>query len=395
MKSRGLKSLALIIFIVLVGGGFFVLRDFNEEATAEDQLTQHIDDFLTKRQEELLREGNSVDPFAEDNEVKILLIGLDNRTGQTLGHCDAIQLIEINKETGNIHITAVPRGTYSPLPYGVAATTSDYYVSNSCGLVSLEYGIEQIEKILGKRADYIVVVGFSEVLGILKYLDLPTTPTLQWLRHRQGYAIGEPQRAHNHSTFLKKLFTTYTPKENSALDTSLQYILYKLVKTDLSFEETRVIIQVLSDMKLNTNPERVSLSMRPAYAVQDIPYDENNLEEYLHTMIDPIKKLLSSSSYSGSTKEEIEKQILDKIEKGKDDAEFITWAFENNLWLQIEDEQNSQQIQYDIMTLYISSLPERAERMRILTDYIIEMDYRGLSEWSGKAKNILADELPS
>jgi len=82
----------------------------------------------------------------------------------------------------------------------------------------------------------------------------------------------------------------YTPKENSALDTSLQYILYKLVRTDLSFEETRAIIQVLSNMKLNTNPERVSLSMRPAYAVQDIPYDENNL-----VILTPEKKIKEGS----------------------------------------------------------------------------------------------------
>jgi hypothetical protein len=46
-------------------------------------------------------------------------------------------------------------------------------------------------------------------LGILRNLKLPTTDTLRWLRHRQGYAIGEPQRAHNHSTFLKQLILRF------------------------------------------------------------------------------------------------------------------------------------------------------------------------------------------
>jgi len=32
--------------------------------------------------------------------------------------------------------------------------------------------------------------------------------------------------------------------------------------------------------------------------------------------------------------------------------------------------------------------------MQILTDYIIEMDYRELPEWSEKARVLLAQELP-
>src|SRR3989339_30729 len=397
MKRKKLWFIILLIIslIVISITTFFVTRTLAKGADKE--LTNTIDDFLSQRQEYLLNENKHTtsSPFGDDEIARILFIGLDSRAGQTHGHCDAIQLIEIDKGKNSVQITAVPRGTYSPLPPGVGATTTDYYVSNACGLVSLEYGVKQMEYILGKKADYIMVVGFSEVMGILKYRDLPTTPTLQWLRHRQGYAIGEPQRAHNHSTFLKKLLTTYIPDDVSAFNAPLHYIVYKLIQTDLSFEQTRQIIQTLSDMKLHEYPERVTLSMRPAYAVQDIAYDEEHVATDVQTMLTPIKHLLSPKDYSATTPEGIQNQLLEIINKQKNDPEFITWAFQNNIWLQLQDEIVSQQTQYDIMTTYLSTLTDRATRMQILSDYIIEMDYRGLTQWSEKGKELLKKELPS
>ncbi|PLX28602.1 hypothetical protein C0581_01710 [Candidatus Parcubacteria bacterium] len=373
--------------------GFFLIRNITRGADSE--LTNTIDNFLAKRQEQLLNENkDAIDAFGEDNIVRVLFIGLDSRAGQTNGHCDAIQLIEINKDTQKIEITAVPRGTPSQLPPGVGVTSTDYYVSNACGLVSLEYGVKQIEYTLGKKPDYIMVVGFSEVMGILKYLDLPTTPTLQWLRHRQGYAIGEPQRAHNHSTFLKKLITNYIPEDTSTINAPLHYIVYKLIQTDLTFEQSREIIEVLSEMKLHDKPENITLTMRPFYPVQDIPYDSEHVEEYLQTMIEPIKHLLSKDDYAANTPEDIQTQLLRIIGEQKDDPEFISWAYENNIWLQIQDEEVSPRVQYDIISLYIPLLDERSKRMQILSDYIIEMDYRGLEKWSDKGKELLEKELP-
>ncbi|PIR99002.1 hypothetical protein COT87_01740, partial [Candidatus Collierbacteria bacterium CG10_big_fil_rev_8_21_14_0_10_44_9] len=69
--------------------------------------------------------------------------------------------------------------------------------------------VKQIERILGKQADYLAIVGFSQTLGILRNLQLPAVDTLRWLRHRQSYAVGEPQRAHNHSTFIKQMTIKY------------------------------------------------------------------------------------------------------------------------------------------------------------------------------------------
>ena len=354
---------------------------------------QAIENILDSRQIKNPEEI-TVDLFGEDGVVRILFIGLDSRVGQESGHCDAIQLISIDtNSTGTIAITAVPRGTYSPLPPGKGTTSTDYYVSNACGLGGLDYGINQIEKILGVKADYLVVVGFSETMGILRYLHLPTTETLQWLRNRHGYAIGEPQRAHNHSTFIKQMLINFVPTEKTKLDTALQYLMYNLIKTDLSFAETQKILDAVSVMDIVNHPEKIQLSMRPLYSVQDISYDPENIAENLEQTLGPISHLLSKDDYSDVSEETLQANLLNIIEKNKDNPEFVSWAYENNLWLQIEDNGQSLAAQFDLLTAYLLLLPNDLERQPVLADYILEMENRGETVWQIKGKDLLVQRI--
>ncbi len=333
------------------------------------------------------------DPFGEDGIARVLFIGLDKRVGQESGHCDAIQLITIDRGTGTINITAVPRGTYSPLLPGKGVTSSDYYVSNACDLGGLDYGIKQIEKILGVKSDYLVVVGFSETLGILRNLGLPTTETLQWLRNRHGYAIGEPQRAHNHSTFIKQMLIKFAPTEKSSINTALQYLVYKIVKTDLSFAQAQKIIATISAMDIANHPEKIQLSMRPLYAIQDIPYDPQHIGEYLDQTLGPIKHLLNKDDYSGTSEETIQAKLLSIIEKNKNNPEFVSWAYQNNIWLQIEDNEKRLAVQYDLLVSYLALLPDKKERESTIADYLLEMENRTESFWQGKARELLKREI--
>ncbi|MFA5129106.1 MAG: hypothetical protein WC445_04085 [Patescibacteria group bacterium] len=395
-----MKRIILIILAILVlslGTWFAVygLSSYRAQS-AEREKTE----FLNKEIEQLLdsrRDGTEksepADPFGEDGVARVLLIGLDRRTGDDKGHCDAIQLITIDKKNQKVSITAVPRGTYSPLPPGEKHLPTDYYVSKACEVGGLEYGLAQIQKILGTKADYLVVVGFSEALGIFRNLGLPTTETLQWLRQRQGYAIGEPQRAHNHSTFIKQMMIRFIPKRNSTMNTALEYIMYKIVRTDLTFAETQALVDTLSSMDLEKNTERVSLLMKPAYVVQDIPYAEEYIGEYIDKMVKPIKDLLPGGDYSGLTEEEVQTKLLEIIDEKKNDPEFVSWSFENNLWLQIEDKEKRLATQYDLLGLYLPSLSEKSERESILADYILEMENYGEEEWAKKGKDLLAKEL--
>lgn len=356
-----------------------------EEKEAQEKA---VDDLLASRRAEVENSEDN-DIFGDDGIVKILLIGLDSRAGDTSGHCDAIQLVKIDKNKKTVSIIAVPRGTYSPLPPGVGKLPSDYYVSNACGLVGLDYGIEQIERILGEKEDYLVVVGFSEVLGILRDLKLPTMDTLRWLRHRQGYAIGEPQRAHNHSTFLKQLIVRFTPQQNYFLNKILQRIIYNLVKTDISFAQTQNILEVLSEMELDENQDKIILGMRPSFGVVDIPYSPENVSEYLDRMITPIKDRLNDKDYSGKDGLTAEGDLLKIIGDNIEDSTFVDWGFNNAIWLQIDDDSKRLSVQYDFLSRYVSKSTSSLECQNVISDYILEMEYYKEDSWAEKGKELL------
>ncbi|PIT86919.1 MAG: hypothetical protein COU33_00425 [Candidatus Magasanikbacteria bacterium CG10_big_fil_rev_8_21_14_0_10_43_6] len=396
MKRKIIIAACIIacpIFIVFLIKGLLLYQEKSVERAIKKMQDQAVEQILTSRKLDH-DDGTEDDPFDEQGVIKILFIGIDARVGQEHGHCDAIQLITIDKNNGGrIEITAVPRGTYSPLPAGKGTTSSDYYVSNACGLGGLDYGVKQMEKILGVQTDYLVVIGFSETLGILRYLGLPSTETLQWLRNRHGYVIGEPQRAHNHSTFIKQMIIKFVPRDASAFDTPLQYTVYKLVKTDLSFSQVQNIAKTISSMNIVDEPDKIHLSMRPLYHVQDISYDAEHVQEYLDQTLGPIKHLLSKDDYSDRSVQTIQEGVVRIMEENKDNIEFVSWAYQNNLWLQIEDATESLALQYAILEQYIRLLPTKEEQQAVLADYVIEMENRGEDEWLDKGRKLLLNSL--
>jgi len=384
------KIIILIILIVL--GGWWATEQIlvtqaeKEMKQAEKQRDLQIETILSERKLKDL--SGDDDPFEERDSIKVLLIGIDSRAGDTNGHCDAIQLIEINKKYSKINITAVPRGTYAPLP-GTGHLPTDYYVSNSCGVVGIEYGIEQIERILGQKADYLVFVGFSEAVGIFRELGLPTTETLQWLRNRQSFAIGEPQRAKNHSTFIKQMLLKYSKDNSSTFDATWQYVIYKMLKTDLSFPAVREVIKVVDEMNLEKENWRINLYMRPAFEVADIPFDEENLTEQLHKLIDPIAHLLPEADYSDETKEETQKRLQDIVSSSLAEPEFANWAWDNHFWLQIEDEETRQDLHFELIKQRVINAGTLEEKEAIISEYILKMENRDQKKWEDKGRDLL------
>jgi anionic cell wall polymer biosynthesis LytR-Cps2A-Psr (LCP) family protein len=397
-----MKKVIIIIAIILILAGigcffawqkvasFFALYG---EANANKKQEQQIQAMIDELRKQSLT-GAETDLFGEDGIVKILFIGLDNRIGETNGHCDAIQLIEINKIKQKVTITAVPRGTYSPLP-GTGHKPTDYYVSKACEVGGLDYGVKQIEKILGQKADYLVFIGFSQAMGIFRQLDLPAEETMQWLRLRQGYAIGEPQRAKNHSTFIKQMMIKFTPQLNSKTNLTLGYLLFKLVRTDLTFNQGLKLAEEMVKIDLPNNPDRIQLLMRPAYDVKDISYAPEELNENMYKLLKPIVGIIPEGAYSGETLESSQKRLLDSIQNGLEDPEFIRWAFSNYVWLQIEDETERENEHFEILQKYVALLTDANEKNLVITDYIIEMEDLGKADWAQKGKEILKASTPT
>ncbi|MCX6739845.1 MAG: hypothetical protein NTZ49_01285 [Candidatus Parcubacteria bacterium] len=383
------KKIIFIIILLLIILGIFFVYSFLKSSTSLNNKVQEsqIEQLISARRQQS-QSGEESDPFGKDNLVKILFIGLDNRIGQTNGHCDAIQLIEINRLTQKITITAVPRGTYSPLP-GTGHLSTDYYVSKACEIGGIDYGVKQIEKILGQKPDYVVFVGFSEAIGIFRQLKLPTTETMQWLRLRQGYAIGEPQRARNHSTFIKQMIIKFTPQIDSGFSMPVKYLMYKLVRTDITFKQAQLLAEEVKKMDTPNHPERIQLLMRPAYAVQDIAYDPEKINEYVDRLIKPIAKVIPEGAYSGQSQEQVQQKILDNINNGLKNPEFVIWAYQNYAWLQLEDETQREQAHFDLLNFYLPLINDAKSKDQVLADYIIEMEDRGFTDWAQRGKDLL------
>jgi anionic cell wall polymer biosynthesis LytR-Cps2A-Psr (LCP) family protein len=389
------KHIFLIIIIIfgILATVFFIQRYVVERDArrAEQARKDAISEVIHTRTAS--DNTTSTDPFFDTDTVRILLIGLDTRAGSDVSHCDAIQLVEITKSTETIVITAVPRGTYAPLPPGTAVTSSEYYVSNSCALGGIEYGIANIQKILGVEADYVAFIGFSELMGALRTLRLPATDTLQWLRHRQGYAIGEPQRARNHSTFLKTMLVRFTPDNISKADTTLHYLLYQLINTDMSFAMVQSLVQTLSDMRIYERPDAITLAMRPAYDVEDIAYDPNEAGAYVTAMVTPVSSHLNAADYQELTEADISTNVITLIEDKHTDSAFITWAWDHKLWFQLSEEQTRLEVQYELLTHYLNILETTEARQAVLGDYVLEMKFLGYTDWATKGEDLIAAEL--
>ncbi len=384
MKYR--KFLIGLFVIILIFLGIWLITKSVASAKdrqAQQELQEEINSLIDSRFAAQVS-STDTDVFGDDGLVSILLLGLDSRAGEETTHCDVIQFIEINDKEQTLKITAVPRGTYAPLP-GTGHIPSDYYVSNACGIGGIEYGIDQIEKILGKKADHVVLIGFSEALGAFRLLGLPTTETLQWLRVRQPYTIGEPQRAHNHSTFLKELILKQTLVESSRLHKALEYLLYRFVDTDLAFAEAQSLVAALTDFDLSSHPERISLFMRPQYFVQDIPYDVETLSLSLETPFNP----------DGPSKEQVQQELIDAVNAGLEDAMFVETAFDQHLWLQLDNDAVRESVHFAILSAYLSQVEDEEIRQGVLADYVIEMNVLEETEWAERGREMLNQEFIS
>jgi len=132
--------------------------------------------------------------------------------------------------------------------------------------------------------------------------------------------------------------------------------------------------------------------MRPSYNVQDIPYDPDTAGEYVKSMIDPVKGYLKGTSYTGITTEEADQRIVDTIDKKISDDEFVLWAYENQLWLQIEDDIIREEKQYEIIWQYLNQVSEEEQQL-IVADYVLEMRYLGLEDWAVKGEDWIKAEI--
>src|SRR3990172_2196628 len=138
--------------------------------------------------------------------VNVLFLGLDARRGDTRPRCDAIHLFQLNLSLPHLLITTIPRGT---VVSGKNLPDGGTYIGNVCHYQGIATIRDKVEEITGIVPDYYISIGFSQVLGILRTVGLPTTSTLQFLRSR-ATGLGDHQRSYNQAVFLRDFILTNT-----------------------------------------------------------------------------------------------------------------------------------------------------------------------------------------
>lgn len=358
------------------------------EVELVDTRKQIVDQVLEQRAEQIAKDPNL--EFSS-NVITVLLIGLDARKGQDNPHCDAIHFFTFDLEDWDILITSIPRGTYSALPPGGQYQPTEYYVSNACEFGGLDYGISQIEKISGLHADFVVTAGFSQAMGVFRLLKLPAADTLQWLRHRQSYSIGDPQRSHNQALFMKDMILGHVNDFESNLTAPLQYVFFTTISTDMEFGLARALLKGFIAADIANRPEDIRLQMIPYHQTVDYHYDQDSLEEDLQKKIDFMKPLLTQDDLTGRTEEEIQAELVAFLQDRLEAEESVGNVVEQELWLQVDEEQVRQQLEFQYVERYFEELKttDQAAAVKYLSDYILEQQALGHNIYIEQAREEL------
>lgn len=387
------KYISIIILIILTIAVLAIVfwrfqlaysRMLNYEIPIEDILSD-----LAERRDSILNPDSEID-FADAKTINIIVLGLDGRKGQQNQHCDAIHMFQLNTENWSIDITSVPRGTYAHIPRNLPE--HEYYLANACAYEGLEYGITQIERIVGVKADYYLTVGFSEVYGILRTLQLPTTESLQWLRHRQSYAIGDPQRSRNQAVFMKDILISQLNRFRSDTFRPMLFVIFNMMNTDMDFATARALFSGYLNSQIDQRPEDIRLRMKPYHEVTNIHFDFENASEQIQTMLRRIAPYLSDQDLSGRPLSSYQKELIDFIKQQTENEEDIDGIINSRLWLQIEDDEEREFWHYTFIEAKFNYLVQKGKLQKaeiLITEYIVEKEL--FEQWSyfEKGKELL------
>jgi anionic cell wall polymer biosynthesis LytR-Cps2A-Psr (LCP) family protein len=305
--------------------------------------------------------------------LSLLLLGVDSRRGDQRPRCDAIHLVTFSPAEEKIIIISVPRGIHVDLGEEVATPSS--YLGNSCHIKGIDFAVEEIIRITKITPDHVIKVNFSQVLGALRLLQLPTTPTLQFLRDRKSYYWGDNQRSHNQALFIKDMILTHT-QQVSSLPKIVKKLAFKTIDADgLDFETANSILNWVVKNNLAQKPDQIELVIRPqpSYQIKDIHFaeskfatesawqDDQGFQEYQAELESYLKNLAKQGKkYLASGRENSAYQLLKT-------------PFSQELWLQLENEQLRNQIHFDLLKVYVLSAEDKEEASILVEDFITEM----------------------
>ncbi len=382
------QTLLITVLALLIGGHVV----FGSSFIADTVSIESVLDTIVGERLESSTDGEEIS-YGEDGVINVLLLGLDGRNGETSPHCDAIHLISADTNDWTINISTIPRGTYVYIP-GVQ-DPEELYIANACSYQGIDFAVAEIEKLLNVRTDYRMTVGFSQAMGIFRVFDLPATETLQWLRNRQSYQIGDPQRAHNQAVFIRDMIISKLDAIGSTAMLPVQYAIYQFVDTDMDFAVARSLLNEYAKSGITKRPDDISLQMIPHFDVADYHFDPNSAESQIAAIQEFIEPLLTGESYLGISAEEAQQALTESIENILALDYFDEHSFSKQLWRQVEDEYIRENYHYQYIQKFIEAGEGSvADQIEVISDYILEKQTLGLDDWEEKGRGLLSEVLP-
>lgn len=388
MKKIAIKLLFGLGIVIFAGATAWAMLIANN---VKEIGNETVDDVLKATLEKRLSVANaaeSPDPNALDNKttINILLLGVDSRENVISARCDAIQMLSFNVKNWTVKITSVPRGTYTYIkgyPY------SQSYLSNACSILGINATKQRIEKLVGVKADYTVKIGFAQTYGILRQLKMPTTQSVQWLRNRKTFAIGDPQRSHNQAVFIKDLALKHIDKFGIDAMLPVEKLLYSFVSTDLDFASFHALLKGYKEARLSDNANKIQTAMKPYYKVKDYHLNFDNPQQSLKLV--GVRSAGSSNPSDRTITLQAEQKkitafINDRLKRKLSLADII----KKQLWLQIETEKTRETLEFEVVKRHVTAEVKSLDaKIEFLSNYIIEKETQGLDDWAIKGKKLM------
>jgi anionic cell wall polymer biosynthesis LytR-Cps2A-Psr (LCP) family protein len=293
--------------------------------------------------------------------INILILGLDGRRGQHDRRADAIHLMTLLPYQGKIRITSIPRGTMSE-----KIMEGKEIIANTYSIEGRDGTIKAVEDYLEVHVDYYIIVGFSEAEALFEKLGYNGEKTLQVLRSRKAYGIGDPQRSHNQAYFIASEIMRNYPyfKQYPTLGRALLFVAHEIAETNVPFE---LLVQV-SDLYLENGLNDITLLMKPEdylSSLKDIKITPETVDTVLYDQKKSMEKNEEAQKDMEEMKEKQEEeppmsQYLSGIINynrqflGKEDRKVIGRTgsyYEQKLWYQVNDKRLSEKLHFQFMEL--------------------------------------------
>ncbi|MEK7108163.1 MAG: hypothetical protein AAB898_00655, partial [Patescibacteria group bacterium] len=171
------------------------------------------------------------------------------------------------------------------------AWQKEQYISNVCEYEGFDTFVDRVEDIARIKVDYTVRVGFSQAEGLLRALRFDPAATLQFLRHRKTYSLGDVQRSYNQSLFLEDVLRQHATTVAN-LPVTAQAALYHLVDTDIPYGVARSLVAWVSASPVRTEAGRMTHRTAPGWTprAQEIRFDPEEASRQVEELYARLKR---------------------------------------------------------------------------------------------------------